>query len=70
MMMITPEVRANMISVLDKQSPPEIQGSWLTDRFMHNTFVSRFVPGVGIDAEEITGKNNHEIRMLVNRRIN
>lgn len=67
--MITPEIRADLINTLNRQSPPEIQGSWLTDRFMHNTFVSHFFPKVGIDAEEIIGKTDCEINTLIKQRI-
>lgn len=68
-MMITPAIRASMINTLNEQSPPELQDSWLTDRFMHNTFVSDLVPGIGIDAKEIMGKTDYEIKMLIERRI-
>ena len=68
-MMITPEIRVGMIGTLNEQSPSEIQGSWLTDRFMHLTFVSHLVPGVGIDAEEIIGKTDCEIKTLIEHRI-
>lgn len=69
-MMITPEVRANMIGTLNKQSPPEIRGSWLTDRFMHLTFVSDLVPGIGIDVKEIIDKTDCEINAIIRQRIN
>lgn len=58
-----------MINTLNEQSPPKIQGSWLTDRFMHNTFVSHLVPGIGIDVKEIIGKTDSEVNTLIKQRI-
>lgn len=68
-MMITPEIRAGLINTLNKQSPPKIRDSWLTDRFMHLTFVSHLVPGIGIDVKEIIGKTDCEIKTLIGHRI-
>ena len=68
--MITPEIRTGMINTLNEQSPLKIRGSWLTDRFMHLTFVSHLVPGIGIDAEEIISRSDDEISALIEHRIN
>ena len=58
-----------MINTLNEQSSLKIRGSWLTDRFMHLTFVSHFVPGIGIDVKEIIGKTDYEIKTLIKHRV-
>ena len=64
-LMITSGTRADIINILDEQSPPEIRGSWLIDPHMHLTFVSHLVPGIGIEVKEIVGKTGDEIKALI-----